>query len=66
MAYGTIGSYNPNLNFPSNNRMVGNADQNNGNTNNVNGIGNTVTNNNTNNIDQSVTRNDGRTINNKG
>ena len=36
-----VGSYNPNLNFPMNNRGVGQSDQNNGNTNNVNGIGNT-------------------------
>ena len=64
MAYAPIGAFNPNLNFPMNNRGVGFADQANGNTNNVNGIGNTVTNNNTNNIDQSVTNNDGRTINN--
>lgn len=64
MAYAPIGAFNPSLNFPMNNRGIGFADQANGNTNNVNGIGNTVTNNNTNNIDQSVTNNDGRTINN--
>jgi hypothetical protein len=63
MAFAPVG-YGPNLNFPMGNRGVGFADQANGNTNNVNGIGNTVTNNNTNNIDQSVTNNDGRTINN--
>ena len=54
MAFAPVG-YGPNLNFPANNRGVGFADQNNGNTNNVNGIGNTVTNNNTNNKSHKIT-----------
>lgn len=75
----TIGAYNPNLNFPTNNRFVGQSPQSNGgNTNNVNGIGNTVTNNSSNAIDQSrsftdnstknvynITINEGDTINNQ-
>lgn len=60
----TVGSFNPNLTFPMNNRGVGQSPQSNGgNTNNVNGIGNTVTNNQSNAVDQSITRTDNSTRN---